>query len=71
MKIYITTDLEGISGVVDFKQTGRDEKGKDYEKACHLLTEDVNSAVEGCLKAGAEKIVVLDGHGGGRNRAQL
>jgi D-amino peptidase len=67
MKIYISTDLEGISGVVDWKQTGRDERGADYAQACHLLTADVNAAVEGALAAGVEEIVVLDGHGGGRN----
>ena len=54
------TDLEGISGIVDWKQTGRDtnRSGVAYEKACMLLTKDVNAAVEGCLNAGAEKIIV-------------
>ena len=67
MKLYISTDLEGISGVVDWLQTGRDGKGADYAEACRLLTADVNAAVEGALAAGAKEIVVLDGHGGGRN----
>lgn len=67
MKVYITTDLEGISGVLDWKQTGRDERGGDYAEACRLLTADVNAAVTGALEAGAREIVVLDGHGGGRN----
>jgi len=67
MKVYISTDMEGVSGVVTFQQTGRDIIGPEYEKARHLLTLDVNSAVEGALAAGAEEIVVLDGHGGGYN----
>jgi len=41
MKIYIETDMERISGVLTFEQTGRDKKGVEYEKARHLLTQDV------------------------------
>ncbi|MCX5642119.1 MAG: M55 family metallopeptidase [Candidatus Omnitrophica bacterium] len=67
MKVYISTDMEGVSGVVTFQQTGRDEKGEEYEKARHLLTADVNAAVEGALSAGAREIVVMDGHGGGHH----
>ncbi|MFH0796168.1 MAG: M55 family metallopeptidase [Candidatus Omnitrophota bacterium] len=68
MKVYISTDMEGISGVVTWQQTGRDEGGpEEYEKARHLLTFDVNAAVEGALAAGAKEIVVMDGHSSGYN----
>ena len=67
MKVYISTDLEGISGVLTFQQTGRDENGQEYEKARHLLTRDVNAAVDGAISGGAEEVVVIDGHGGGFN----
>jgi len=67
MKIYIMTDLEGISGVFTFEQTGRDKKGSEYDKARHLLTQDVNAAVQGALSAGANEVLVIDGHGGGYN----
>ena len=67
MKVYISTDMEGISGVVTWQQTGRDERGPEYEKARHLLTADVNSAVEGILAAGAKEVVVMDGHSSGYN----
>jgi len=67
MKIYISTDLEGISGIVTWEQTGRDERGQEYERARHLLTQEVNAAVEGAISGGAEEIVVMDGHGGGFN----
>ena len=33
MKIYVSVDMEGISGVFGWEQTGRDEKGNEYEKA--------------------------------------
>lgn len=66
MKIYISTDLEGISGVCVFEQT-RDRTSPHYEYARHLLMADIRAAVEGCLQGGAKEVVVLDGHGGGFN----
>lgn len=69
MKIYIVTDLEGVSGVVTFTDSGRDSNmsGPRYEAARLLLTEDVNAAVQGALDGGATEIIVNDGHGGGSN----
>ena len=66
MKIYIITDLEGVSGVVTFADTGRDTATR-YEAARFLLTEDVNAAVQGALDGGATDILVNDEHGGGSN----
>jgi len=66
MKVYISTDLEGISGVTVWDQT-RDMTTQLYQQARELLTEEVYAAVEGCVNAGADEIVVLDGHGGGFN----
>ena len=58
------TDLEGVAGVVNFEEwTG--PQGKFYDVARRLLTQEVNSAVEGALEAGAAEIVVWDGHGPG------
>ncbi|OGV50409.1 MAG: hypothetical protein A2017_15520 [Lentisphaerae bacterium GWF2_44_16] len=67
MNIYVVADLEGISGIVNFDQTGRDGKGAEYERARHLLTEEVNTVVSACTEAGAEKIIVMDGHSSGYN----
>jgi len=67
MKIYISTDLEGISGIVSWEQTGRDGKNSEYENARKFLMADINAAVEGALDAGAKDIVVMDGHGSGYN----
>ncbi|MFW6161434.1 MAG: M55 family metallopeptidase [Planctomycetota bacterium] len=66
MKIYISTDLEGIGGVSVWEQT-RDKTTALYQTARRLLTQETNAAVEGCLAGGAEEVVVLDGHGGGFN----
>lgn len=61
MKVFISADMEGISGV-----SYRDilsEETRGYEKARELMTKDVNAAIEGALEAGAEEIVVNDSHG--------
>lgn len=65
MQVYISADLEGISGVVAGDQTG--SAGADYGRARKLMTGEVNAAVRGALGAGAEHVVVNDGHGGMRN----
>jgi D-amino peptidase len=64
MKVVIGTDIEGVAGVVSFSsQTGADSKY--YEDAKKLLTAEVNAAVTGALEAGANEILVVDGHGCG------
>lgn len=64
MKIWIMTDLEGVAGVVDFESQAY-PAGKYYGESKHLLTQEINSAVDGALSAGATNILVLDGHGAG------
>jgi D-amino peptidase len=62
MKVYIVTDLEGISGVTAFNQT-RNSDSPLYQDARHLLMGDINAAVQGCLDGGATYVCVMDGHG--------
>lgn len=64
MKVLIMTDLEGVSGVVNFlEQTYPD--GKYFEQAKLLLTAEINAAVDGLLEVGADDILIVDGHGPG------
>ncbi len=65
MRVFISADIEGISGVVDGSQTS--EQGFDYGRARRLMTGEVNAAVEGALAAGATEVVVNDSHGSMRN----
>lgn len=65
MKIYISADLEGVSGVVHSEHTSRD--GKEHQRARQLMTGEVNAAIEGALQGGATEIVVNDSHGTMRN----
>jgi len=66
MRIYISTDLEGISGITCWDQT-RDRTHPLYAEARHLLTAEISACIEGCLAGGAQEVVVSDGHGGGFN----
>jgi D-amino peptidase len=61
-KIYINTDLEGISGVYKFEQTR--QKGTPLNiQACEYFMGDLAAVIHGLLDAGVKEIVVLDGHG--------
>ena len=62
MKIFIMTDLEGISGI------SRKEQVDELEPfALERLMADVNAAVRGALDGGATTVWVEDGHGSGKN----
>ncbi len=65
LKVLISVDMEGISGVVHRDHTGRD--GKDYEMARRLMTLEANAAIEGAFQAGADEVVVNDSHGTQKN----
>ena len=65
MRVLISTDLEGISGVCVWDQTR--ERGLLYEEARRLLMGDISATVEGCLAGGVDLVYVVDGHGGGFN----
>ncbi len=65
MKIYIMTDLEGISGVDSIDMIPEANDG--YQKAVAYLCDDINAAVEGAIRGGATEVVVRDGHGSGHN----
>lgn len=65
MKIYIFADLEGISGVSGSSFVTAD--GARYATGCKYLTRDVNICAKACLEAGADEVIVRDGHGGGNS----
>lgn len=61
-KIYIITDLEGISGVYKFDQAW--VKGTPLNlEACEYFMADVAAVVKGLRDGGATEVVVCDGHG--------
>ena len=64
MRVCIMTDLEGVARVMNAPDWIYPDS-RYYEDGKKLLTEEVNAAVDGFCAAGAEKIVVQDGHGHG------
>lgn len=65
MKIYVSVDMEGISGILLPEQLKKGELA--YEEARKLLTAEVNVVIEGLIEAGADDIYVKDAHGTGYN----
>jgi D-amino peptidase len=61
MKIFISVDMEGIAGVVDWSQ-GR-IGGEAYAQGCRLMLGEVNAAIDGILDVGPADIVINDSHG--------
>lgn len=60
MKVFISVDMEGITGVIRWEETEQDKK--DYSLYRKLMTAEANAAIEGAVEAGAETIIVRDGH---------
>jgi len=63
--VYLSVDIEGITGVVhaDMMMPGE----REYDRGRRLMTADANAAIEGLVQAGADYILVSDGHGPMRN----
>ncbi|MBI4419452.1 MAG: M55 family metallopeptidase, partial [Gemmatimonadetes bacterium] len=55
--VYINADMEGVAGL----------SATDDPDARRFMTEEVNAAIAGAFAAGAQRVVVNDGHGGHNN----
>jgi D-amino peptidase len=64
-KIFISVDMEGISGVVQPAQLGPD--GFEYQRAREWMTGEVNAAIAGVRETGPAEIVICDSHGNGQS----
>jgi len=64
-RVFISIDLEGITGVCRPLQT---EHGTDdWQAARRLMRGDLDAVLDGCFAAGAEQVVVCDAHDHGDN----
>jgi len=63
VKVFVVSDLEGVSGITKAGQTSGG--APMYEESRRLYTEEINAAVRGAKAAGATEIVVMDCHGAG------
>ena len=65
LKVYISSDMEGVVGVVTGDQLG--PTGFEYQRFRQIMTNEVNAAIQAAREAGATEFVVSDSHGNGEN----
>src|SRR3989454_1484567 len=62
MKAYISIDMEGVCGIVREIETDPKKGGDAYQQSRHLMTQEANAAIEGCIKGGATEVLIADSH---------
>lgn len=65
LKVYISADMEGITGVASDQQLG--PAGFEYAQARQWMTAEVIAAIQGAREAGATEFVISDSHGNGQS----
>jgi D-amino peptidase len=60
VKIYLSTDIEGTAGIVDWDQVRPGDA--NYVAGFELLLGEINAAIEGAQAAGATEFLVNDAH---------
>jgi D-amino peptidase len=65
MKVYISADIEGTTGITNWEEA--DKTHPTYQEFRERMTDEVVGACEGAIEAGAKEIVIKDAHGSGRN----
>lgn len=65
IKVFISVDMEGITGVVSPEQLG--PEGFEYQRFREFMTAEALAAIEGAREAGATQFVVADSHGNMQN----
>ena len=65
MKVYISVDIEGITGVTNWSETILGNS--DHKWASEQMTNETIAACEAAIEMGATEIVVKDAHDSGRN----
>ena len=61
VKVFISVDMEGLTGVVANTEVSAD--GPDYPHFRAIMAAETNAAIEGAARAGATEFVVRDSHG--------
>ncbi|HZC69719.1 MAG TPA: M55 family metallopeptidase [Jatrophihabitans sp.] len=60
MRVFISSDMEGTAGVVDWSQCRPGQPEYEYYRT--LLQHEVNAAIEGAAAGGATEFLVNDSH---------
>lgn len=67
MKIYISSDMEGVAGVCAWEQVDARTPHRDYATYRRYYTAEVCAAIDGARSGGAKEVLVNDSHGPMRN----
>lgn len=60
MKAWISFDMEGVAGIVDWDQCRPGSGG--YALGCALLQDEVNAVIDGVMAGGATAVILNDSH---------
>jgi D-amino peptidase len=60
VRVFVSTDIEGTAGIVDWQQVLG--PGGEYELGRGLLLDEVNAAIDGATEAGAAEFLINDSH---------
>jgi D-amino peptidase len=71
VKVFMVTDMEGVSGIFDSDLQCLPYQSKRWEESHKLETGEVNAAVDGLIAGGATDVIVWDGHDGGETLSVL
>ena len=67
MKYFISADIEGVAGIMDWGEAGKIKDG-NYDRFCELMTLETLAVIEGINAVDAKaEILVKDAHATGRN----
>lgn len=58
MKVYISADIEGITGTTVWSET--ELNAPDYQYFSMQMTKEVEAAIEGAIAGGATEILIKD-----------
>jgi D-amino peptidase len=67
MRLYISSDMEGVAGVCAWEQVDARTPHPDFQIYRRFYTQEVRSAIEGARAGGAADVLVNDSHGPMRN----
>jgi D-amino peptidase len=67
MKLYISSDMEGVAGVCSWDQVDARTPHPEYAIYRRYYTQEVVAAIEGAREAGVTSVLVNDSHGPMRN----
>lgn len=67
MKLYISSDMEGVAGVCSWEQVDARTPHPEYSAFRRFYTREVAAAIDGARSAGATDVLVNDSHGPMRN----